>query len=342
MHPDRPADGARRQFLARSLAASLGLGLGGTALPSPAAGASAAADLNRITLRAASYKGQTSYFFDDAGVANTPYKVEYAEFAGGNLIVEAIAGGSIDYGGMSEIPPIFAVNANTPLRIIGVLRADVNNQVALVPRDSAITDPAQLKGKRVGYVRSTTSHYFLLRLLSDHGLGWRDIQPVALSPQDGLVAFQTGRLDAWVVYGLVVQVAQAQGARVLRTALGYLSGNYLVTAHARAIADAGKRAAIADYLLRERAALNWINANPQAWARKIARLTGAAESLFLDQFRQRSEPGSLLPVSEAAIRSQQQVADTFLEHGVLGRRVDVAPLWDRSFDAVLARSGSTA
>jgi len=340
MHPDRPADGARRQFLARSLAASLGLGLGGA--PWPSFAASPAAGLGGVTLRAASYKGQTSYFFDDAGVADTPYKVEYAEFAGGNLIVEAIAGGSIDYGGMSEIPPIFAVNANTPLRIIGVLRADVNNQVALVPRDSPITDPAQLKGKRVGYVRSTTSHYFLLRLLRDHGLGWRDIQPVALSPQDGLVAFQTGRLDAWVVYGLVVQVAQAQGARVLRTALGYLSGNYLVTAHARAIADAGKRAAIADYLLRERAALDWINAHPQAWARKIARLTGAAEALFLEQFSQRSEPASLLPVSEAAIRSQQQVADTFLEHGVLNRRLDVAPLWDRSFDAVLARSGSPA
>lgn len=337
MHPDRPADGARRQFLARSLGIGLGAGLGlGAGGLWPQAAHAAKVDFSGVSLQAASYKGQTSYFFDDAGVADTPYKVNYAEFAGGNLIVEAIAGGSIDYGSMSEIPPIFAVNANTPLRIIGVLRADVNNQVTLVPKDSTITDPAQLKGKRVGYVRSTTSHYFLLRLLRDHGLAWRDIQPIALSPQDGLVAFQSGRLDAWVVYGLVVQVAQTQGARVLRTALGYLSGNYLVTAHARAIADPAKRAAIADYLLRERTALNWINNNPQAWARKIARLTGAAESLFLEQYRQRSEPASLIAVSDAAIKSQQQVADTFFDHGVLGRRLDVAPLWDRSFDTVLA------
>ncbi|ENO89431.1 ABC transporter substrate-binding protein [Thauera linaloolentis] len=332
MHPDHPADGARRRFLAHGIGAGLGLGCG-LMLPRTAAASTSPAS---VTLRVASYKGQTSYFFDDAGVADTPYKVDYAEFAGGNLIVEAIAGGSIDYGGMSEIPPIFAVDANTPLRIIGVLRGDVNNQVALVPKGSPITDPAQLKGKRVGYVRSTTSHYFLLRLLHDHGLDWRDIEPIALSPQDGLVAFQTGRLDAWVVYGLAVQVVQAQGARVLRTALGYLSGNYLVAAHARAIADPGRRAAIADYLLRERAGLEWINDNPQAWARKISRLTGAAEALFLEQFRQRSEPGRLIAVSDAAIRSQQQVADTFFEHGVLGRRLDVAPLWNRSFDAVLA------
>jgi sulfonate transport system substrate-binding protein len=189
-------------------------------------------------------------------------------------------------------------------------------------------------------VRSTTSHYFLLRLLRDHGLGWTDIQPIALSPQDGLVAFQTGQLDAWVVYGLVIQMAQTRGARVLRTALGYLSGNYLLTAHASAIADAGRHAAIADYLLRERAVIDWTEANPSHWARKIANLTGADEALFLEQRRQRSEATRLLPVSDAAIRSHQQVADTFLEHGVLNRRVDVAPLWDRSFNEVLAQAAA--
>ena len=40
---------------------------------------------------------------------------------------------------------------------------------------------------------------------------------------------------------------------------------------------------------------------------------------------------------EAAVASQQAVADEFARLGVLPRKVDVAPLWDRGFGGQLAR-----
>ncbi len=73
----------------------------------PLASYAASAGLSNIDLRIARFKGDNSYFLKDAGLANPPYRAEYAEFSGGNLIVEAISAGSIDVGGMSEIPPIF-------------------------------------------------------------------------------------------------------------------------------------------------------------------------------------------------------------------------------------------
>jgi sulfonate transport system substrate-binding protein len=39
----------------------------------------------------------------------------------------------------------------------------------------------------------------------------------------------------------------------------------------------------------------------------------------------------LIAVDDAAIKSQQKVADVFADAGLLGRRVDVRPIWDHSF-----------
>jgi len=318
---------SRRHFLQ----AGIGLGLGF------AAGSLKAATATPETLlRVAAYKGDTSVFYQAAGAADFHYRVDYAEFSGGNLIVEAIAGGSIDLGNMSEIPPIFSVQSGAPLKLIAVERGDVNNQVLLVPQQSRIRDVAQLKGLRVGYVRSTTSHYLLLRFLQEKGLSFADIQAVSLSPQDGLAAFQSGQLDAWVIYGPLIQLARKQGARTLKTGLGYLSGNYLLAAHTKAIADPAKHAAISDYLLRERKVCAWISRSPDAYASKLAQITGLPKWLFEEQIKLENQPRTLVAVDDAAIRSQQQVADVFYEHKVLERRIDVSSLWDRSFNNVLS------
>lgn len=322
---------ARRRFLQQSGMALLAGSLGGIS-----AAAWAAPQLRDTTLRIGTYKGGDSYYFTEAGVASLPYKSALAEFAAGNLIVEALAAGSLDCGGMSEIPPIFAAASNAPMKVIAVLRGDVNNQVVLLPKNSTITDPSQFRGKRIGYVRSTTSHYFLLQLLKENGLSFKDIEAVALAPQDGFAAFQSGQLDAWVIYGLVVELAKNQGARVLRTADGYLSGNYVISAAAKAIADPLKHAAIGDYLQRIAKVYQWINAHPELWAQKSGRIAGVPPQLFLNQVKARSQPYKLVAVDDAAVTSQQKVADVFAQAGLLARRIDVAPLWDRSFAKYLA------
>ena len=170
---------SRRHLLAGGLSVA-GLSTLAACSPGKSAKPGSLADL---TLRAATYRGNPEAFFTQAGVADTPYKIARSEFAGGNLIVEAINAGALDVGGMSEIPPIFIAGApGNQARIVAVLQGDVNNQVVLVPQDSKAQAFADLKGKRIGYVKATTSHYILLRLLDEAGLKWTDIKPVALSP----------------------------------------------------------------------------------------------------------------------------------------------------------------
>jgi sulfonate transport system substrate-binding protein len=267
------------------------------------------------------------------------FEVAYSQFQGGNLVVEALNGGSLDFGSMSEIPPIFALGSgHLSFRQIGIAHGDVNNQVVLLPKGSKIESLKDLKGKRIGYVRATTSQYFLIRMLESVGLSWADITPVALGVNDGAAAFTQGSLDAWAIYGFPIQRAiSLEGARILKTALGILSGNYPIVAHVDALADPKKVELIRGYLKFLREGFAWAAANQAQWAKVIATDIGVPLEYVEDQFKRRSDVYTLRPVTPEAIVSQQQVADVFTKAGVLTGKVDVAPLWDNRFNDFLSK-----
>ena len=57
--------------------------------------------------------------------------------------------------------------------------------------------------------------------------------------------------------------------------------------------------------------------------------------IYLQQHKERSGPTQLAPVTDEAIASQQQVADTFAKAGVIPAAVDVRPLWTTTLNADL-------
>ncbi len=298
-----------------------------------------AVDLAGVTLRVATYKGQDKTLLPAAHLRNTPYTVEYAEFAGGNLIVEAMNAGAVDLGSWSEIPLVFAAASQANVKTIAVEKGDVNRQAVILPKNSPIRSIADLKGKRVGYVRATTSHYYLLKMLQQVGLGFADITPINLTPTDGRAAFQSGALDAWAIYGYAIDFAVAQdGARVLKTAVGILSGNYLIGVRPAALQDAALRAAIADYLGRLRHGYDWAENHKAEWAPILAEAVGVPVPFIAHGLATESQRYQLVPVDDGAIASCQDVADVFAQAGLLPQKVQVAPYFDRSFNAVLAQS----
>jgi sulfonate transport system substrate-binding protein len=158
---------------------------------------------------------------------------------------------------------------------------------------------------------------------------------VALSPQDGLAAFSSGAVDAWIIYGVIVQQARQAGARVLRTAKGILSGNYLIAAAKSALDDDLKRQALGDYLGRYATVADWVNADGARWAKVRGEATGVPAELYLREFQERSGPTRLIRISEAAIVSQQKVADAFADAGLIPAKVNVRPLWDDRLNSAL-------
>jgi len=270
-----------------------------------------------------------------AGLDDTPYTVEYSIFQGGNLCLEAVAADKIDFTGSSEIPPISASLASNGgnFKIVGVSNSSPQNQELVTMGTSGIKTVADLKGKKVGYIKNTTAHYFLSQMLTAAGLKWSDITPVEISTADGVTALKAGSIDAFASYGNSINAAKNIGAVTLKSALKILSGNFPYEVSDKALADANKRAAAADYLARLQKANEWQKNNLDKWAQISSDPTGQTyeDALALLKATYADYDTTVKSVDDSIIKSEQNVADTFFDLGLYTAKVDVSKLYDKSF-----------
>ena len=339
---------SRRQFLSALGAAAATAALtacGGSSAASAAAVSSSASaggiDLSGVTLHIAAASASNGHgLVQAAGLDDTPYKVDFTVLQGGNLVMEALAAGQIELGTGSQIPPLSASQAANGgnFKIIGVRRMHTLDQELIVPAGSDLTEVAQLKGKTVGYVKNTTAHYFLEKMLEEAGLEWTDIDAVPLTTSDGLSAVLTGEVDALASYGNAIRTAKAKGCTTLRSAADILSGDYYWYATPASIADAATHAALVDWLGRYNEAAEWARQNPEEYAAFYADLTGEDKDDVLERFTEEEAQThlSVRPITDETIASEQDIADTFYKLGVFDTPIDVIPLFDHSFDAELA------
>ena len=337
---------SRRQFLSvlGAAAAAALTACGGSSAASTAAASAASAsgiDLSGVTLHIAAASASNGHgLVQAAGLDDTPYKVDFTVLQGGNLVMEALAAGQIELGTGSQIPPLSASQAANGgnFKIIGVRRMHTLDQELIVPAGSALTEVAQLKGKTVGYVKNTTAHYFLEKMLEEAGLEWTDIDAVPLTTSDGLSAVLTGEVDALASYGNAIRTAKAKGCTTLRSAAEILSGDYYWYATPDSIADAATHAALVDWLGRYNEAAEWARQNPEEYAAFYADLTGEDKDDVLERFTEEEAQThlSVRPITDETIASEQDIADTFYKLGVFDAPIEAAPLFDHSFDAELS------
>ena len=279
--------------------------------------------------------------FDAAGVAKTPYKLNITVFEGGNTSVEAVNAGQIDITRISEIPPLFAAQAEKGpnFTIVALLHDHITtaNQEILVLPESGITTIAELKGKKVGYVKATTAHYFLYKFLEDAGLGFNDIIPVEVTPSDGPTALLAKSIDAYAGFGGAVNVAKEKGAVTLAAGADKLSGYFPYVVPKGILQDNAKRAALFDFLGRMNAAYRWIAENPSEWAKLYAANAGLNEqsALALIQSGISRLKSSVIAPSETTRASMQDIAGVFYRIGLLGKQVDVNTLYTADYTAEL-------
>ncbi|MEK8126529.1 ABC transporter substrate-binding protein [Paenibacillus filicis] len=315
--------------------------------PASGTAASSSPDLSKVTLRV----GQTGWSswelgFKEAGLSDTPYKVQYSVFQGGNLQLEAMAANNLDLGSTSEIPPIFASLAANGgnFKIIASFESTTLNQELVVPKGSPIKSVADLKGKKVAYVNATTAHYFLVKMLQSAGLSWTDIDAVSLSTSDGLSALLGGKVDALASYGNAIISARQNGATQLASAKDILSGNFLYASTPEAINDPAKHAAIVDFLSRLDKFYAWTRNNQQKWAEITATNTKQPVEQALDTLKkgEAQRPSKLSSNYEKAIASQQDVADTLAGVGLLKNKIDVSSTWSKAFEEELKKITSSS
>jgi sulfonate transport system substrate-binding protein len=277
-----------------------------------------------------------------AHLDDTPYKVEWSQFQGGDQQLQAIRAGALDLASSSEIPPVFAAADGKPgFKVVAVQRGATLNQEVVVPKGSKVTDIAGLKGKKVGYVQNTTAHYFLYELLKRAALKWSDIDAKPLLPNDGLAAVSGGGIDAFASYGTSVITAHQQGARTVGSGKDILSGNFLWTARDNVLESPAQKAAAADLIARITKAYAYVrDGHEDGFAKVTADAThqpfARARKDLVDAQAQR--PTRARTVDDGAIASQQRVADAFTQLGALREHLDVKSFWTTALDADLKKA----
>src|SRR5262249_35674371 len=130
-------------------------------------------------------------YFADEGVA-----VATRECLGGHRCIRMIFDDEVDMATASEMPTMLNSLQRSDFAIVATF-ATSKRDVKLVARRSAgINAPSDLRGKRVGTIKETSSHYFLDLFLLFNGVDPRGIELVGLTPEQITTAIKEKTIDA--------------------------------------------------------------------------------------------------------------------------------------------------
>ncbi len=319
-------------------------GGGSTSSSAPVPTTVSAAQLKNVTLRVGDQAGNSAQALLRASgqLDNLPYTIQWATFTSGPPMLQADAAGAIDIGQVGNTPPIFAAAAHDKIDVVAAEQSPVGDAI-LVPAGSPIHTFADLKGKTIAVAQGSSANGTLLNTLNKAGLTPSDVKLAFLQPGNALTAFAQHQVDAWVVWQpYVAEAIQQDGARLLITGRDSQSGHGLAggtelsngysvqVASRAALADAGKNAAIGDYVVRVSKAYAWARTHQsqfaQLWSQEtklpLAVTQAAAADIVLHP----------VPLDDTVINSEQHLADEFATANQIPGKITFSDFVDRRYD----------
>ena len=246
--------------------------------------------------------------------------VQWTQFPAGPQLLEALNAGSIDFGHTGEAPPVFAQAAGAPLVYVANQTPNPKAEAILVQKNSPIQSVKDLKGKKVALNKGSNVHFFLVQALKEAGVNYEDIQPVFLPPADARAAFEQGTVDAWAIWDPFFTAAKrATEARVIRDGEGlvanrefYLAAKPFTEKHPEQLKAVIEEVEKADA---------WAKTNVKDAATQLSPQLGIEVPILEEVLERR--PSGVQAIKPDVVTYQQQVADTFLQLGLLPKPVKV-------------------
>lgn len=141
-------------------------------------------------------------YFKEEGI-----DVSVEAFGAGRNALETLLGVSdlgrskVDLATVATTPIVFNSFKNEPFRILmQIAYADDPTRV-IVKKASGVTQPADLKGKKLGLQKRTSAHYYFTDLfLGENGIDQKDVNLVDINAKDFVAALKRGELDGVVTW----------------------------------------------------------------------------------------------------------------------------------------------
>jgi len=260
-------------------------------------------------------------------------EVSWLEFTSGPPLLEAISAGALEFGGTGDVPPLFALAARGPLKLVAAEEQSPEAEALIVPAESPITSVAELKGKPLAFKRGSSAHALALTLLGKAGLSLSDVEAQDLAPPDAAAAFAAGRIAAWSIWDPYLALTETnQKIRRLGSRAGLLPKlNFYSAASSLVKSDPEL---VATVIAQLRAAGVAAEADLDKTIAAFAATTGLPRDVVrLAATRPGLDYGRVRAISAADLAYEQGLADQFLKAGVLPAKLDIAgAVWtpDRS------------
>ena len=240
-------------------------------------------------------------------------------------MLQAIAAGSVDVGGVGNAPPVFAAAGGDQLAIVGALQANPTVPRCWYPRAPQYMTSQQLQGqadrRRPGQLgRLSPAHR------ADQGRAQRARRhaglPAARRRAGRAQLRPRGRLGHLVP--VLEEGETLDGATAIVTGQGYGSPYSFTVASRAALADPAKAAAIRDYLALIAQAHRWANNHLSAWAAVWAKASGLPLTVMTHAAS--DDSSFAIPITPAVIASEQQVSNAFTASGPHPRPRELQPV----------------
>jgi sulfonate transport system substrate-binding protein len=287
-------------------------------------------------LRVGDQKGNARAVLEAAGALESlRYRIEWYEFPAAAPLLEAANAGAIDAGTVGDAPFTFAAAAGAPIKAIEATRSHQDGLAVVVRADSPVHSFKDLVGKKIATGRGSIGHQLVLAQLEANGLSASDVQLVFLTPSDAAVALRTGSVDAWSTWDpYVAQLEIAQGCRRVADGVGLTPGIGFFFARDDALANADKRAALEDLVVRLAKARRWgldhLDAYARTWSGVVGLPTEVGEKVYSRaQIR-------VVPVDAQVIADEQKTIDLYLRTGLIKSRIEASRVLSGEFTPAIA------
>ena len=163
------------------------------------------------------------------GLKNLGYsdiEITWDSFESGPPENEAFAAGAEDIGLIGDVPLLVAKASGQKTVTFAKLSAGETTVALTLPEDSDITEPSQLKGKKIAYVKGSYGQHFLGLVLEKAGLTFDDIEEINLPNADIGNTVSSKQADAGIIWepGLTATLSTGK-IKVLLDGTGIKSNN---------------------------------------------------------------------------------------------------------------------
>lgn len=271
---------------------------------------------------------------------NFPYKVQYSQFIGGPPMLQAFQAGAIDTGFIGTTPLIFAQAASQKIVAVAGFSYKLGSYQLVTKPGGDVTGFASLKGKKVAYQAGTAGEAALLEALDGVGLKLSDVTTVNVPTTSISATLQSGAADAGLTVEPLISVYLKQNPTaksVANTTALPDRSNYII-ASSSLLANAGKSAALADYISRLVKSFQYLASHKDAYAQAVYVKQYGLSSARANQLADELGVPTFGPIPGGIIAPQQKLADLYQAAGEIPSKVDVTQEFDTRFNDVVEKA----